>query len=120
MTKPKPKPAGAQKVEIEHHPDHVEEGDITAVSPERVRKYLGITRKALNELKQVTPANSHNERIARDFLTMASSYFTDAQHFYEKGNLVDSFACINYAHGWLDAGARLGLWDTGGSELFTV
>lgn len=91
-----------------------------SLTQERVKKYLAITKKALSQLKHTSPKNTHNEKIAQDFLTMATSYYSDAQHFYKKGELVNAFACINYAHGWLDAGARLGLWDTGGSELFTV
>ncbi len=52
---------------------------------------------------------------------MAKRYFSDAQHFREKGDYVNAFAAVNYAHGWLDAGARLGLFDVGhDSELFTV
>lgn len=52
---------------------------------------------------------------------MAKRYFSDAQHFKEKGDIVTAFAALNYAHGWLDAGARLGLFDVGhDSELFTV
>jgi hypothetical protein len=34
---------------------------------------------------------------------------------------VNAFAALNYAHGWLDAGARLGLFDVDhDSTLFTV
>jgi hypothetical protein len=34
---------------------------------------------------------------------------------------VTAFAALNYAHGWLDAGARLGLFDVGKDNvLFTV
>lgn len=52
---------------------------------------------------------------------MAKRYFEDAKHFREKGDIVTAFAALNYAHGWLDAGARLGLFDVGhDSELFTV
>ena len=52
---------------------------------------------------------------------MAKAYFEDARHFFDEGDFVNSFACVNYAHGWLDAGARLGLFDVGGDdELFTL
>lgn len=52
---------------------------------------------------------------------MAKRYFSDAQHFRAKGDYINAFAAVNYAHGWLDAGARLGLFDVGhDSELFTV
>ena len=50
---------------------------------------------------------------------MVERYLQDAQHFKEKGKIVDAFAALNYAHGWLDAGARLGLWDVHDSRLFT-
>ena len=34
---------------------------------------------------------------------------------------MNAYGCINYAHGWLDAGARLGLFETGGdNRLFTL
>jgi len=52
---------------------------------------------------------------------MARSYFEDARHFRAKGDFVNAFACVNYAHGWLDAGARLGLFDVGADDtLFTL
>jgi hypothetical protein len=58
--------------------------------------------------------------LARVVLDMASRYFSDAGHFEEKGDVVTAFAALNYAHGWLDAGARLGLFKVNDSTLFTV
>jgi hypothetical protein len=59
--------------------------------------------------------------VAEDFLAMARAYFRDAEHFAAKEDLANAFACVNYAHGWLDAGARLGFWDVGGDDqLFTL
>ena len=52
---------------------------------------------------------------------MAERYYSDAKHFAEKGDKVTAFAALNYAHGWLDAGARLGLFDVGEDDsLFTL
>jgi hypothetical protein len=52
---------------------------------------------------------------------MAEAYFKDANHFFAEGDFVNAFACVNYAHGWLDAGARLGLFDVGRDDvLFTL
>jgi hypothetical protein len=52
---------------------------------------------------------------------MATCYYDDAKDFRAKGDHVNAFACVNYAHGWLDAGARLGLWDVGQDDLlFTL
>ncbi|MBR9702560.1 DUF357 domain-containing protein, partial [Candidatus Woesearchaeota archaeon] len=51
---------------------------------------------------------------------MAQRYFDDAKHFREKGDKVLAFAALNYAHGWLDAGARIQLFKVNDSVLFTV
>ncbi|HLE97885.1 MAG TPA: DUF357 domain-containing protein [Candidatus Thermoplasmatota archaeon] len=87
----------------------------------KVAKYLDLTARALEKLKLAPPAPSHLRDVADDFLTMARSYHADARSFAARGDLVNAFACVNYAHGWLDAGARLGLWDVGGDDvLFTL
>ena len=51
---------------------------------------------------------------------MASRYFSDAKHFMEKDDFVNAFAAINYAHGWLDSGVRLGIFNVKDDKLFTV
>ena len=51
---------------------------------------------------------------------MANSYLSDADYFRKKGDYVLAFGAINYAHGWLDAGARLGFYIVKDSKLFTV
>ncbi len=92
-----------------------------SISEDRLVKYLNKTEKALAKVKVTAPKRSHTSKIAQDFLSMASSYFSDAKHFFENGRYVDAFACVNYAHGWLDAGARLGLFDVGCDDaLFTL
>jgi hypothetical protein len=91
------------------------------LTEERVEKYISITSEALAKLKIAAPERSFNRKLADDFLRMARSYFEDAKDFAEKGDLVNAFACVNYAHGWLDSGARIGLFDVGGDErLFTL
>ncbi len=91
------------------------------VSEERVEEYISKTEEALDKIEMVQPDRSHFKGLAEDFLEMVEAYQEDAKHFYEEGDLVNAFACINYAHGWLDAGARLGLFDTGGDDqLFTL
>ncbi len=91
------------------------------ISEERLDKYLEITRKALAKLRISCPPRSFGKRMADDFLHMAVSYFEDAEHFKQKGKFVDAFASVNYAHGWLDCGARLGLFDVGEDDkIFTL
>ncbi|MFP4545820.1 MAG: DUF357 domain-containing protein [Methanomassiliicoccales archaeon] len=91
------------------------------VSKEHLRKYLNTTREALDKLTITCPERSFGRRLAEDFLKMAKSYYQDALHFEGSGDHVNAFACVNYAHGWLDCGARLGLFDVGDDDrLFTL
>lgn len=91
------------------------------VTEARIRDYLGRTERALAKV-HVSPAErSHLRRAAEDVLRMAQAYFEDAKHFAAKGDLVLAHAAVNYAHGWLDAGVRLGLLDgLGDDQLFTL
>lgn len=76
---------------------------------------------ALEKLKIAAPVRSHHRKLAEDFLSMATAYYQDAKHFLESGDRINAFACVNYSHGWLDAGARLGLFDVGeDDQLFTL
>ena len=91
------------------------------ITEEKVEKYLRITSEALAKAKIAAPEKSFNRKLAEDFMKMAKAYFEDAKDFTAKGDLVNAFACVNYAHGWLDSGARIGLFDVGGdSRLFTL
>jgi len=60
------------------------------------------------------------DKSSRDFLDMAERYFKDAKYFIEKGDKLTAFAALNYAHGWLDAGSRLGLFDVKDGNLFVL
>ena len=91
------------------------------ITNEKLDKYFSITDRALKKVKIVKTGKVDFEKAAKDFLDMAQRYFDDAKHFRDKNDYVNAFACINYAHGWLDAGARIGLFDVDhDSELFTV
>ena len=91
------------------------------ITNEKLDRYFTITNKALKKVKIVKTGEIDFEKAAKDFLDMAQRYYDDAKHFRNKKDYVNAFACINYAHGWLDAGARIGLFDVDhDSELFTV
>jgi uncharacterized protein len=88
------------------------------VTAEQLKKYFAITGEALDAVKDKIDETRKAE--AEDFLDMATRYYSDAKHFKEKGDYVLAFGALNYAHGWLDAGARIGLFDVHDSRLFTV
>ncbi len=92
------------------------------LTKEKLDKYLGLTSKAIEKVK-ITPKGSLDswQGTAEDFFDMAQRYYRDAVYFQSQGRDVDAFAAVNYAHGWLDAGARIGLFDVDGdNSLFTV
>ena len=91
------------------------------ITEAKIDRYLDITKRALDKLNVVTPERSFSKRMADDFLNMATSYYNDAKHFRENGDFVTAFAAVNYAHGWIDCGARIGLWDVDQDDhLFTL
>ncbi|MGM5488122.1 MAG: DUF357 domain-containing protein [Nanobdellota archaeon] len=91
------------------------------LTSEKVESYFAITKKALDKVKVGKERTLDWQKTAHDFRDMATRYYDDATYFYKKDDLVNAFAALNYAHGWLDAGARIGLFDVGfDSTLFTV
>jgi hypothetical protein len=88
------------------------------VTIEKLDKYFEVTGRALEICKSAM--NSKELKHAKDFFDMASRYYSDAKHFKKNNDYVLAFAALNYAHGWLDAGARIGLFDVHDSTLFTV
>lgn len=90
------------------------------ITKEKLEKYFTVTGKAI-EMVQSHEMDIDRITDAKDFLDMAMRYFKDAKHFYsEKNDYVLAFGALNYAHGWLDAGARIGLFKVKDSTLFTV
>ena len=93
------------------------------ITEEKITKYFDVTKRAMEKVKisEAKYVKIQFQKAGEDFLEMARNYFEDAQHFKENGNVVNAFAALNYAHGWLDAGARLGLFDVEGDDkLFAV
>jgi len=90
----------------------------STVTREKLTRYFDITGEALEKCKQALDESRLGD--AEDFLDMASRYYSDAKHFEKNGDYVIAFAALNYAHGWLDAGARVRLFKVNDSRLFTV
>ncbi len=94
------------------------EKKIDIVCNRRLEKYFSITERALKKASK--KINKIRKRDAEIVLDMAERYFSDAAYFRKQGHYVNAFGCLNYAHGWLDAGSRLGLFDVTDSNLFVV
>lgn len=89
------------------------------ITRELLDKYFKISGEALDMVKSHEMDIDRLEQ-ANDFLNMAQCYYNDAQHFFEKDEWILAYGALNYCHGWLDAGARSGLFKVKDSRLFTV
>ncbi len=78
---------------------------------EKVEKYFKIEEEALNKISISVPEDSYLYGIARDHLNMIKNYYKDAKYFYEKDDLINAFAALNYSYGWIDSAIRIGLFN---------
>ena len=88
------------------------------ITTEKIQKYKNLTKKALAIAKKSIIKGQETQ--AKEIFDMVENYISDAQHFEDKENLVDAFAALNYAHGWLDSGVRLDVFDVDDDKLFTI
>jgi uncharacterized protein len=92
-----------------------------AGGPGLLERYLRVTREAIARVRPGTPERSFLRGGSEDVLAMATAYLADAEHFSSTGDRDRALAAVSYAHGWLDAGVRLGLLDGGGdADRFTL
>ena len=88
------------------------------ITKEKLNKYFDLTSRALVEVKK--NIISGREVDAKEIIDMVTNYLSDAKHFESRGDWVNAFAALNYAHGWLDSGVRLKVFDVTDDKLFTV
>ena len=56
------------------------------------------------------PSGGAISAAAQDYEEMARSYLEDGRHFRAAEDPVNALAAFAYGHGWLDAGARIGVF----------
>lgn len=88
---------------------------------EKSGRYEELLAEAL-ETAEATPADGTPlADAAAEFADMARSYLEDGRHFEAEDDRVNALAAFAYGHAWLDAGARLGLFEVpDGNHLFAV
>jgi len=89
-----------------------------AITKESIKKYRDITEKAFAIAEKSISKGKEDE--AKEIIKMVSCYLSDSKHFEKKEDLINAFGAIYYAHGWLDCGARLKIFDVNDDKLFTV
>jgi hypothetical protein len=88
------------------------------ITKDKIQDYRNLTKKALKIASK--KISKGKEREAKEIIEMVSNYLSDSKYFEEKKDYVNAFAAINYAHGWLDAGARLKIFNVKDNKLFTI
>ena len=88
------------------------------INKQKLEKYFKLTSTALKKAKKKIIKGK--EDYAKEIIDMVSNYLSDAEHFEKNKDFVNAFAAINYAHGWLDSGVRLDVFDVKDDKLFTV
>ena len=73
------------------------------ITKEKIEKYFNLTTKAL----QIAKKNIKEKKQAKEIILMVECYLSDSQHFKKNKDYVNAYGALNYAHGWLDSGARL-------------
>ncbi|WP_254830374.1 DUF357 domain-containing protein [Haloglomus salinum] len=88
---------------------------------EKTDRYERLLAEALDAAEAVPPAGTPLADAAAEYEEMARSYLEDGRHFREGDDPVNALAAFSYGHAWLDAGARIGLFDVPDEgHLFTV
>lgn len=88
------------------------------ITKAKLTKYFKLTFKALSEVKKHIVKK--RKKDADEIIKMASAYLSDSRFFEERGDYVNAFGAIYYAHGWIDCGVRLGIFDVEDDKLFTL
>lgn len=88
------------------------------ISKQKIERYFNLTESALKIVKKNVIKGKEFE--AKEIIDMVKNYVSDAHHFFDKGDWVNCFAALNYAHGWIDSGVRLRVFDVNDDKLFTV
>ena len=78
---------------------------------EKTDRYERLLAEALDAATVAVPPGTPLHGAAEEFEEMARSYLEDGRHFRERDDPVNALAAFSYGHAWLDAGARIGLFD---------
>ncbi len=75
----------------------------------KVDKYLERAKPLFANLRANPRLTCGCDGKAAKLLDMSMRYYSDAKHFYSKGEYLNALTALEYAEGWMDAGLELGL-----------
>lgn len=88
------------------------------ITKQKIKKYSELTSTALKKIKKNIVKG--REAQAKEIIDMVENYLSDSKYFEKKQDFVNTFAALNYAHGWIDSGVRLGIFNVKDRKLFTI
>ena len=88
------------------------------ITLKKIEHYKELTKNALEKAKKSILKGKENQ--ASEIISMVENYVSDAEYFKKQKDFVNCFAALNYAHGWLDSGVRLDIFNVKDDKLFTV
>jgi hypothetical protein len=78
---------------------------------EKTDRYEDLLAEALAAADVAPPEGTPLAEAAAEYEEMARSYLEDGRHFRAQDDPVNALAAFSYGHAWLDAGARIGVFD---------
>jgi hypothetical protein len=88
------------------------------ITKDKLKKYRELTEKAFSIAKKSVAKGKKED--AEKIIEMVECYLSDSKHFEKNGDFVNAFGAIYYAHGWIDCGARLKIFEVSDDKLFTI
>ncbi len=88
------------------------------ISQKKLDRYFSITQEAFDIVKKSVIKGK--EAYAKEIFDMVKNYISDANYFKKTNEWTLAFAALNYAHGWIDSGVRLDVFNVDDDRLFTI
>ncbi|HOL42162.1 MAG TPA: DUF357 domain-containing protein [Methanospirillum sp.] len=82
-----------------------------------LNEYASLLKTSINEIVLLNRQGSPYHILGSEILQMIRSYLQDSEFFFNNGDMVNQYASLVYAHGWMNAGAYLGLYDLSGDSI---
>lgn len=91
------------------------------ITDEKINHYMTVTRRAMIKMKDTCPVRTLAIVIAARFSEVIDECYAESSELYANKEYRRAFATVNYTHAWIDAAARIGLYDVDGDDqLFTL
>lgn len=96
-------------------------GPSVPITDEKMEHYMNVSRLAMIKMKDACPVRTFSVLMNARFSEVIDEGYATASELYANKDYRQAFATINYTHAWIDAAARIGLYDVDGDDrLFTL